>query len=212
MHLVGNIGLPALEILEQIKSDDIVAFELSSFQLWDLEESPETAVVLMIEPDHMDVHTSIREYVAAKANITTHQKPEDLLVYHPTNQYTAEIAAQTTARKKKFLTLEGAYVEGQDIMIDGQVVCRTSDIGLIGAHNLENVCAAITATWRYTQDIKATSQAVTQFKGLPHRLEFVDEVRGVEYYNDSFSSAPGATIAAIRSFDQPIVLICGGIS
>ncbi|MFO0970814.1 MAG: UDP-N-acetylmuramoyl-L-alanine--D-glutamate ligase [Candidatus Saccharimonadales bacterium] len=210
VHLVGNIGLPALEILEQVQGDDIVVFELSSFQLWDLEKSPEIAVVLMIEADHMDVHASMDEYVAAKANVTTHQKSEDLLIYHPTNRYAAEIATRSAAGKRKFFTPEGAYVNGQDIVIEGQVVCSTSDIGLIGAHNLENVCAAVTAAWRYTQDIRAIRSAVANFKGLPHRLEFVDEIKGVAYYNDSFSSAPGATVAAIRSFDQPIVLICGG--
>lgn len=210
VHVVGNIGVPALEVLGEVQKEDVVVFELSSFQLWDLEKSPETAVVLMIEADHMDIHASMEEYVAAKANITTHQKSEDLLIYHPTNRYAAEIAAQTAARRRKFFTPEGAYVDGRDIVIEGQVVCSTSDIGLIGAHNLENVCAAVTATWRYTQDIRATRSAVIKFEGLPHRLEFVDEIKGVAYYNDSFSSAPGAAVAAIRSFDQPIVLICGG--
>lgn len=210
VHLVGNIGVPALSILGEVKPDDIVVFELSSFQLWDLEKSPETAVILMIEPDHMDVHSSMEEYVNAKANIVKHQNVDDLLIYHPTNQYSAEIAAQAPARKMKYLTPEGAYVKDDQIMIEEIVICSTNEVGLVGAHNLENICAAITAAWHYTQDLDAIKSAVTSFKGLPHRLEFVREVNGVKYYNDSFSSAPGATIAAIRSFQEPEVLICGG--
>lgn len=210
IHLVGNIGVPALSILGEVKPDDIVVFELSSFQLWDLEKSPETAVILMIEPDHMDMHASMDEYVNAKANIARYQKPDDLLIYHPTNQYSAEIAAQAPASKKKYLTPEGAYLKDDQIVIAENVICSVSEVGLIGAHNLENICAAITAAWRYTQDLDAIKRAIIGFKGLPHRLEFVREVNSVKYYNDSFSSAPGATIAAIRSFEEPEILICGG--
>jgi UDP-N-acetylmuramoylalanine--D-glutamate ligase len=233
VHLVGNIGVPALGKLEDIKQDDIVVFELSSFQLWDLEKSPETAVVLMMEADHMDVHSSMAEYVEAKANIGRFQTEEDLLVYHPTNEISAEIASVSKAVKKRFMTEEGASIvipaevgisksswipdqvwndgAGEWITINDQPVCLVSEVGLLGAHNIENICAAVTASWKYAQDVSSIKQSVIDFKGLPHRLEFVREIDGVRYYNDSFSSAQGATIAALNSFKKDsVVLICGG--
>jgi len=210
VHLVGNIGTPALAELTNIKPTDFVIFELSSFQLWDLEKSPQTAVVLMIEPDHQDIHASMAEYIDAKANIGKNQTAEDLLVYHPGNPYSAEIAEKSKALKKRFLTPEGAYISNGQIVIEENVVCEADQVGLLGKHNLENICAAITAAWNYTQDLDAIKNAVTAFKGLPHRLEFVREANGVSFYNDSFSSTPGATIAAIQSFSQPEILICGG--
>jgi UDP-N-acetylmuramoylalanine--D-glutamate ligase len=211
VHLVGNIGVPALEELPKIKEDHYVVFELSSFQLWDLQKSPEASVVLMIETDHMDVHNSMEEYVAAKANITNHQSTNDLLVYHPTNEFSCQIAAASPAGiKKRYMSEEGASVQGDVIVIDGQRICQISEVGLIGAHNLENICAAITASWRYTQDVSAIKQAVTNFTGLPHRLEFVREVNGIKFYDDSYSTNPAATIAAIKSFTEPLNLILGG--
>lgn len=210
VHLVGNIGVSALEELPKIKAEDIVVFELSSFQLWDLEKSPETAVVLMIEPDHQDIHASMAEYIEAKGNIGRFQHSDDLLIYHPSNSYTAEIAAKSVAQKKRYQTPEGAYVSGGSILIDGNTICSSGEVGLIGPHNLDNICAAITAAWNYTQDLAAIKNAVIKFGGLEHRLEFVRELHGVKYFNDSFSSSPGATIAAIKSFSEPEVLICGG--
>jgi UDP-N-acetylmuramoylalanine--D-glutamate ligase len=211
VHLVGNIGVPALDELSKIKEDHYVVFELSSFQLWDLQKSPEIAVLLMIESDHMDVHNSMEEYVAAKANITSHQSANDLLVYHPTNEFSGQIAlASPAGTKKRYMSQDGASVQGNVIVIDTQPICQVSEVGLIGAHNLENICAAITASWRYTQDNSAIKQAVTTFKGLPHRLEFVREVNGIKFYNDSYSTNPAATIAAIKSFTEPLNLILGG--
>lgn len=211
VHLVGNIGVPALDILPLIQAEDIVVFELSSFQLWDLEKSPETAVLLMIEPDHMDVHASMEEYVAAKANITVHQIESGLLVHHPTNQYVAEIARKTQAQTKRYLSAEGAHIAAQNsVVIDNQIICKTNEVGLIGQHNLENICAAITASWPYTQDIAAIKQAVASFKGLPHRLEFVRELGGVRYYNDSQATGVASTVAALRAFNAPTVIILGG--
>lgn len=210
VHLLGNIGVPALSVLPDIKAEDIVVFELSSFQLWDLEYSPQTAVVLMIEPDHMDVHASMEEYIAAKSRIGAQQKSEDTLVYHPTNKYSAEIASGSIAKKIRYMTSEGAEVVDSEIYINNNKVCDVSEVGLIGPHNLENVCAAITAAWVYTQDLVVIKNAVTNFKGLSHRLEFAGTVEGIDFYNDSQATGVGSCIAALRSFNQPTVLILGG--
>ncbi|MCA9309555.1 hypothetical protein KC973_04190, partial [Candidatus Saccharibacteria bacterium] len=174
VHLVGNIGIPALEVLPSIRPDDIVVFELSSFQLWDIEKSPETAVILMIEQDHMNVHEGMDDYVDAKANISRYQSKDDLLVYHPTNKLTARAAEASVAQKKRYLTEEGANVVDDSVVVDSNIICGVSEVGLLGAHNLENICAAVTAAWRYTQDVDAIKKAISAFKGLPHRLEFIN--------------------------------------
>src|SRR5690606_28857587 len=131
-------------------------------------------------------------YVGAKAHIAKFQDEDDLIVYHPTNQYSAQIARTSPAHKKQYFTPSGAYVEGGQIICGDIAVAKVGDIALIGEHNLENICAALTACWNYTKDVLAVQKALKVFKGLPHRLEFVRELSGVKYYNDSFSSAPGA--------------------
>ena len=210
VHVVGNIGVPALDVLEDIHQDDIVCYEASSFQLWDLKKSPQVAVILMMAEDHMDVHSSMDEYIGAKAMIGAHQTPDDLLVVHANNQYSQRAAASSKARKAEYLSETGAYLRGEDIIINEHKICSTRDVGLLGRHNLENVCAAITAAWEYTQDVEAIAKAVKDFTGLPHRLEKVGTIAGADYYDDSFSTAPATTIAAIETFEQPKILILGG--
>lgn len=212
--LLGNVGTPALNVLPDIQSfsqNTVVVYEMSSFQLWDIQKSPQTAVVLMIEPDHLDVHKNFEEYVAAKANIARFQKSDDVIVFHPTNKHSLEIAEVSPAKtKKRFLTPEGAYVRSGEIIIDDTLICTVDEVMLPGEHNLQNICAAITAAWKYTQDTNAIATAVKNFAGLDHRLEEVRTVNGVTFYNDSFSSAPGAAIAAVQSFEAPELVIMGG--
>ncbi len=210
VHLVGNIGIAALDVLPSIKPEDIIVFELSSFQLWDIERSPQTAVVLMIEPDHMDVHASMTEYITAKANIARFQNEADTLIYHPSNDYSAQIAAISKAQKKTYMSEEGADIKNEAVVIEGHKICSTKEIGLIGSHNLENICAAVTAAWEYTQEISAFEKAIKNFTGLPHRLEFVREVNGVKFYNDSQATGVASTLAALRTFSEPTTLVFGG--
>ncbi len=209
--LVGNIGKPALDVLNDIKPEHIVVYELSSFQLWDLDQSPHVAVVLMIEPDHLNIHENFEDYVRAKTNITLHQQPEDVVIYHPDNSYSQAIAdASPAINKKKYLTSQGARIDNSTVVIDEQKICSINEIGLLGQHNFENICAAVTAAWEFTHDTAAIAETIKNFKGLEHRLEFVREVKGVDFYNDSFSSAPSASLAAMRSFLRPEIVILGG--
>lgn len=208
--LVGNIGMPALDILSQVQEDDIIVYELSSFQLWDVDKSPETAIVLLVEPDHLNIHSSMEDYVEAKANIAKYQKPSDNMIYHPSNPKSLEIAQLSPGNKQRYCTPEGAYIKDGNIIIADQTICSASDVALLGEHNLENVCAAVTATWHYTQDKSAIAKAISEFEGLPHHTEKVRELDGVSYYDDSYSSAPAATIAAIKSFTSPELVIVGG--
>lgn len=213
VHLVGNIGTSALEALPAIKPDDIVVFELSSFQLWDIQKSPHIAVVLMIEPDHLNVHKDMDDYVKAKANIRAHQLDDDICIYHPTNSLSANIAHSTEqgAAMRYGISEDGAVYESQGYFCQREHnICSTDALQLLGRHNIENACAAISAVKSYQIDDAAIEKGLRSFKGLPHRLEFVRTIQGVDYFNDSFSSAPGATIAAVSSFDKPEILILGG--
>lgn len=209
-HLLGNIGLPALDVLNDIQPGDIVIYELSSFQLWDLDKSPHISVVLMIEPEHLDVHTDVDDYLRAKQNIAKHQSSSDTTIFHPFNELSEKVAMVGVGIKKKYMSNETARINLGELYYGNQKIMPTSDFGLIGPHNRENICAATTAVWEISQDASAIEKGIREFKGLEHRLEFVRELGGVKFYNDSFATTPGATIAAINSFDNPEIIILGG--
>lgn len=194
-HLVGNIGTPALAELPKITAGDIVVFELSSFQLWDVKKSPHVAVVLMIEPDHLDIHDDMNDYVAAKTNIVKFQTSDDVVVFNKNNQLSASIAAMSAGASREY-PFDLGDIE--------------SSIVLPGPHNVENVSAAVAAVQDFVSDPEVLKRGIGSFTGLPHRIKFIREVGGVSYYDDSYSSAPGASIAALKSFAQPRVIILGG--
>ena len=234
VHLVGNIGVPALDILPKIKKTDIVVYELSSFQLWDLEKSPHIAVVLMIEPDHLNVHTDFADYLNAKKNIRCHQHLGDACLYHPTNKYSQEVAAMLFdglldrqdhamceccgddaldfAQRYAIPDDDQVYVQDGYFCVQNRQICSTDHLRLPGAHNLENACAAMSAVTELPITVTDEQYAagLESFTGLPHRLKFVAEKNGVRYYDDSIATTPGSAIAALRAFAEPKVLIIGG--
>lgn len=195
VHLVGNIGVPALKVLPEITADHIVVYELSSFQLWDIKRSPHVAVVLMIEPDHLDVHHNLKEYIAAKANIVRFQTDTDIVVYNKDNVSAREIAESSPAQRVAYPFAIDEY--------------RTS-IKLPGEHNIENAAAAIAATSEYVHEETIIRKGLASFSGLPHRLKFVREIDGIRYYDDSIATTPGSAIAALQAFDVPTVILLGG--
>ncbi|HSE29862.1 MAG TPA: UDP-N-acetylmuramoyl-L-alanine--D-glutamate ligase [Candidatus Saccharimonadales bacterium] len=209
-HLAGNIGMPMLDLLPDIKSDHVVVLELSSFQLWDLNISPHIAVVLMIEPEHLDVHKDFEEYMTAKANIAKWQKPDDVVIYNPKNDVSERIANMSAGKKIAYGSMQAAHVKGDDIFVGQTFICKLGDVKVPGKHNIENICAALTASWQIVQNATALKQAIQDFTGLPHRIELVREVGGVKYYDDSFSSAPGAAVVAAQAFSEPKVMVLGG--
>ena len=198
VHLVGNIGVPALDILSKIEENDIVVYELSSFQLWDLQKSPHVAVVLMIEPDHLNVHADFNDYLAAKANIAKSQTADDYVVYNSQNEFSSSIADASLAQKKEY-----PFALSDDII---------SAIRLPGKHNVDNACAAILAVKSILPNVSddEIKKGLSEFTGLPHRLKFVAEKYGVKYYDDSISTTPGSAIAALKAFVEPKILILGG--
>lgn len=227
VHLVGNIGTPALDVLSQIKEGDIVVYELSSFQLWDIEKSPHVAVILMIEPDHLDVHKDFDEYLEAKSNIRRFQWMGDICLYHPTNQYSRQIAATplvdgsvpeeeggslSFAHRYAVPDDDQVYVRDGFFCVQDRQICSINNLQLPGAHNLENACAAMSVVTELWLDVTDDEYAkgLQSFTGLPHRLKFVRESDGVRYYDDSIATTPGSAIAALRSFSEPKVIILGG--
>ncbi len=209
-HLVGNIGVPALDELPKITAKDVVVYELSSYQLWDLAQSPQIAVVLMMEPEHLDIHKDVVEYTTAKSNISNHQSPDDVIVYLPGNKLTEQTALNGDGQKIPYTRAPGAYQNGSKIVIDNTEIIDVKELPLPGKHNVDNACAAVTAVWQLTQDAQAIAAGLKEFKGLDHRLKFVAEVRGVKYFDDSFATTPGSAIAALNAFAEPKVIILGG--
>ena len=205
-YLVGNIGTPAIESLDALKPNSVVVYEMSSFQLWDLEKSPHVAVVGTIEPDHLNVHNGFDDYVNAKANICRHQSADDYLVYFSLSSDSKKIADTSSAKKLTY-----PFNLPSDIL---------DAIVIPGEHNKMNAMAAIAAVACYknispdeylstykTEIIKG----LKSFKGLPHRLEYVGELNGVKYYDDNFSTNPASTRVAIDAFpDNNVIAIIGG--
>ncbi len=217
----GNIGVAALDLLRQdMRQIDWVVLEISNFQLIDSRVSPRIAVCVMIAPEHLNWHTDMREYIDAKKNLFKYQGNDDRAVFNRLNDYSAEIVGVSPAFKVSYevpplgtnpTEKSGVYVMGDQIYVDDEPVFAVSDIALLGRHNLENVCAALAAVWKVIDgDPIAIRQALTTFKGLPHRLEFVRELDGVTFIDDSFGTTPESTIVALQTFDQPKVLILGG--
>ena len=228
VHLLGNIGVPALDVLPSVGEDDIVVYELSSFQLWDCTHSPTIAVVTMIEPDHLNVHTDFADYLNAKKNIRRHQQLGDVCLYHPTNKYSQEVAAAPLdrlpdtgdnhgdtldfAQRYAIPDDDQVYVQDGYFCVQNRQICSTNHLLLPGAHNLENACAAMSAVTELPINVtdEQFAAGLESFTGLPHRLKFIAEKNGVKYYDDSISTTPGSAIAALKAFTESKILILGG--
>ena len=209
-YLGGNIGLPPFKFIDRLTAESCVVLELSSFQLIDIQKSPHIATCLMVVPEHLDWHKDLDEYFSAKAQLFKVQNPEDLAIYYADNDISKQIACSGPAKKITYYQQPGAVIKNENIQIGDQTICKTSEVKLLGEHNLQNVCAALTAFLQVSQNTDAARKVITTFAGLPHRLEFVRELNGVKYYNDSFGTTPETAIAAIKSFEKPMILIVGG--
>lgn len=232
VHVGGNIGRVLLPDLPAIEAGHQVVLELSSFQLELVHRSPQTAVLLNIRPNHLDIHGSFEAYREAKANIARHQGPDDFFVFAAHEPEAAAVAGQTPARLVAFgpeppvpppdapadhwsRRLRGwaAVVDGQIVFQRGgerEVIMPVAEVPLMGRHNLANVLAAVAVGRLRGIDPAAMAGAITAFRPLEHRLEPVVTWRGVEFYNDSVATAPDRTAAALAAFDRPIVLLAGG--
>ncbi len=216
----GNIGLPMIDHVDEMKPDDLVVLELSSFQLEQMTLSPRVAAVLNITPNHLDRHGSMEAYTAAKAHILLHQDRGDVAVLNHEDEGSWALAGLVQGRLVTFSLnppppgQAGVYLaHGWLSLQDGdrQVeIMPQSLIALRGAHNLANVLAACAIAYAAGLPISAMPAGIQGFAGVAHRLEFVREWRGAAWYNDSIATAPERSMAAIRSFSEPLVLLAGG--
>lgn len=216
-YLGGNIGIPLFTKISEMKPEDIVVLELSSFQLMQMKQSPHIAVVTNVTPNHLDIHKSYEEYIEAKTNIFKNQKEEDLLILNYDNEITREFAKHANGKVILFSSKEklsdGVIYHDNIIKVCEndlrRHVIKLKDTNLRGVHNAENICAAIAATSTLVS-VEEQIEAIKSFKGVEHRIEFIKEIDGVKWYNDSIASSPTRTIAGLKSFSEEIVLIAGG--
>lgn len=217
-YLGGNIGKPLLADTVGMEPGDIAVVELSSFQLMTMRSSPHIAVVTNLAPNHLDVHSSMSEYVAAKENIFIHQKAGDKVILNYDNAFTQGFGEHVPAGRSFFSRKEyldpGVCLKNGAIWVNGadgtrREVLPLDEILLPGEHNVENYMAAIAAVDGLVPDQVIRSFAAS-FGGVEHRIELVRELNGVKYYNDSIASSPSRTTAGLRSFREKVILIAGG--
>lgn len=217
VHVGGNIGNPLLCRADEMHPEDYAVLELSSFQLMTMTHSPHIAVVTNLAPNHLDMHKSMEEYVAAKENIFRYQSAGDVAVFNLDNAITREQGTRTPGHVRYFSRREepagGVFLRGEEIISrhDGweQVILTTEDIRLPGVHNVENYMAAIAAVDGLVP-YEVIRRFARDFNGVEHRIELVRTYHGVRFYNDSIASSPSRTIAGLRSFKEKVILIAGG--
>ncbi len=222
VYLVGNIGLPALNELSKIQKDDAVIYELSSFQLWDVQKSPHIAILNNLEVDHLDVHDGFEDYVAAKMNIAKNQTENDFFIFNVENSIVLKnvenLKNQLKAELQPFQDYNLAHIQENYFLWGDEVLFETDILKIPGEHNQKNACAAMIATFDFLREkgfeieeiFDFWREGLSKFTGLPHRLKFVREFEGVQFYDDSIATTPGSAIAALNSFKKPKILILGG--
>lgn len=207
----GSAGKPPMSFLSQVRASHLVVLELSSRDLLDLDVSPHIAVCLEVLPGDTSSHRNLREAVAAQGNIFWHQQADDMAVFNARNEFAAEIGQLSPGRRLPYLKAPGGRLERDRVVVGETSICATSEVALLGRHNLENVCGAVTAVWDLMgRNTEAARRALKAFRGLEHRLEPAGQVGGVWYYNDATADIPEAAVAAMQTFEQPKIIILGG--
>lgn len=216
----GNIGDPLLNYIDEMASDDLAVMELSSFQLELMTRAPQVAGVLNITPNHLDRHKTMAAYTAVKARILTYQQPQDIAVLGREDPGAWGLREYVRGRLLTFgfgqpaKSQFGTFLKGDEITLRDELgersILRRDQVELLGEHNLLNVLAACGLAAAAGLPIEAMRLGVQGFKGIPHRLEYVRTWGGADWYNDSIATAPERSVAAMRSFDRPLVLLSGG--
>ena len=216
----GNIGDPLINYVDDMQADDIAILEISSFQLDQMTISPNVAALLNVTPNHLDRHGTMEAYTAAKARILEFQSREDIAILSRDDKGAWNLRNKVQGRLYTFSGRELNEGLNGTFLQDGTLKLRDGDMSLTlmprekillrGDHNVMNVLAAFAVGHAAGFGVEPMHEAVKDFRGVPHRLEFVRELRGVSWYNDSMASAPERSMAAIRAFDEPIVLLLGG--
>jgi UDP-N-acetylmuramoylalanine--D-glutamate ligase len=220
VYIGGNIGDPLLNYVDKMKLEDLAILEISSFQLEQMTISPNVATVLNITPNHLDRHTTMKAYTAAKQRILNFQAIEDTAVLCREDPGSWRLRGKVNCR---LISFGFGHIPGKQdgsFLSDGLLhlrehgmeipLLRRDQIKLRGEHNVMNVLAAFAIGYAASLPVEAMREAAEHFRGVAHRLEFVREWNGAKWYNDSIATAPERTMAAIRSFTEPIVLLLGG--
>ena len=216
-YLGGNIGVPLFTKLEEMKQQDIIVLELSSFQLMGMEVSPDISVITNITPNHLNIHKDYEEYIDSKKNIYRFQDENGIVVLNYDNEITRKCANEVKGKVIFFSSkekLENGFIVDENVIKKCEDKVRihildTKDLILRGKHNYQNVCTALAAT-NSLVDINIAIKAVKNFKPVEHRIEFIREIDNVKWYNDSASSSPTRTLSGLNAFDEDIILIAGG--
>jgi UDP-N-acetylmuramoylalanine--D-glutamate ligase len=219
-YLGGNIGKPPFEFLDNLNVHSVVVLELSSFQLIDVDKSPNISVMLMVTSEHLNWHSDLEDYVNAKRNILKFQTANDFAVINKDYLETRESDVETSGKIYYVSTEDecerGCFVRQKAVWIKDldleEIIINASEILLPGNHNLENATAASMAAYLAGVSIGNIAYVLKTFKGLKHRLELVATINGVKYYDDSFSTTPESAIAAIKAFKNPEIIVLGGAS
>jgi len=216
VEVAGNIGVVASDIAVDLKKDETLVLELSSFQLQGtVRFSPHIAVLLNIYDAHLDYHKTLENYKQAKFNIFKNQTKEDYLVYNVDNHSVNHGATTAKSNKIPFSTTQqltsGAWIDDNYLYFNGEQIIRRHDIVLVGTHNLENILAAVCAAKLQGATNEGIKRVLTSFSGVKHRLQLVEKVKGRVFYNDSKATNILATEKALASFNQPIILLAGGL-
>ncbi|NPV09317.1 MAG: UDP-N-acetylmuramoyl-L-alanine--D-glutamate ligase [Anaerolineae bacterium] len=218
-YLGGNIGRPLIESVGNMRPEDVVVLELSSFQLELVRHSPAVAAITNITPNHLDRHRTMEAYTEAKTGVFRYQTAAGVAVLNADDHASAGLAGRCPGEVhwfgRKASRAPGAYLVGRTIVVrtaDGAScqVCAVDEMGLIGEHNVSNALAACALGAALGLSAEAMAGAARRFQGLPHRLEKVAEVAGVVYYNDSIATTPERSLAALRAVKEPVVLLAGG--
>lgn len=218
VHKGGNIGRALLPIIEEIDENDAAVVELSSFQLISMRRSPDVAVITNIAPNHLDVHGTMEEYIDSKKNLILHQNSFGKTVLNMDNDITHGLSGIVRGRLVEFSRRSvpeyGAFLDGEGFLCFNDFgsitrIINKDEIRIPGIHNVENYLAAISALWG---EISAETivQTAKTFGGVEHRIEFIRELDGVKWYNDSIATSPTRVLAGLNSFDQRLIVIAGG--
>lgn len=219
VYVVGNIGNAYTDIALTTSQNSVIVIELSSFQLETIHEfKPEVSVILNITPDHLDRHYTMDNYIAIKERITLNQAESDLCILNYEDESLRAMADMIPAKVMFFSSVrrlqEGLYLENEDIVFaehgEKQFICNVKELRVLGKHNYENVMAAVGIAIALGIPIELIRKAVVNFQAVEHRIEYVETIGGVTYYNDSKGTNPDASIRAIQAMNSPTILIGGG--
>lgn len=209
-YLGGNIGIPLFTKIKDMTPETIVVLELSSFQLMDMQTCPEISVVTNVSPNHLDIHKSYEEYIECKKKIFKNQTEKGIVVLNYDNDVTRYFASEANgkviffSRKNRLdngVIYDNGVIKSCEDGVRRHIITIDDAVSLRGMHNYENMCAAIAATSTLVEP-SIQARAITKFKGVEHRLEYVRTINGVKWYNDSIGTSPTRTIAGLNAFDK----------